>query len=125
MRITSYKELLALAFCLLGIFLLAWSLSGFAQRYGVAPRFSQGPANAISGKSGGDAVTYSIKEIVDAHLFGKAEQKQQVVDQAPKTQLKLNLLGVLATDNSDYARALIQVQSKKMQAILTPILTIQ
>lgn len=117
MRVTNYKEFLALSVSLFGISLVVWSVWGFIDRSGIVAQSNGGKSASTAAKEERVMpVTYNVKTIVDAHLFGKAEQKQQTVEQAPKTQLKLNLLGVLATDNSDYARALIQVQSNKMRA---------
>lgn len=116
MRLTNFREFIALSAALFGIFLLVWTLWGFVQRQGIATRSNQDSAALVGGEDQDKAAPYSIEGIVAAHLFGTAETKQPSVAEAPKTKLKLNLLGVLATDNSDLARALIQVQSKKMRS---------
>ena len=57
---------------------------------------------------------YQVKEIVQAHLFGQPAQAiEPVLAEAPETKLKLVLIGVLASDNTTLARALIRVNAKK------------
>lgn len=57
---------------------------------------------------------YEVDTIVQAHLFGQpAQAAKPVPAEAPETKLKLNLIGVLASNNATFARALIRVNAKK------------
>ena len=116
MHLTNYKEILAWPLLLCGVGMIVWAVWDFAYRSGL-PGFSVDgePALQISNEIRSKPLTYKVENIVAAHLFGEPVKARQNVDQAPKTKLKLSLLGVLATDNDSYARALIQVQSKKMR----------
>ena len=116
MHLTNYKEILAWPLLLCGVGMIVWAVWDFADRHGL-PGFSVDgePVLQISNEIQSKQLTYKVENIVAAHLFGEPEKTKQDVDQAPKTKLKLSLLGVLATDNDSYARALIQVQSKKMR----------
>lgn len=116
MPLTNYKDILAWPLLCAGIGLIVWAVWDFTYRYGL-PGFSVNsePAVQISNDIRSKPPTYKVENILAAHLFGKRERTKQAVEQAPKTKLKLSLLGVLATDNDSYARALIQVQSKKMR----------
>ena len=116
MGVTTYKELLAASVAVFGIVLIVGSMWGFIERYRITMQPDENTDSLVTSDSASKSVNYQIQTLVDAHLFGTAEQKQPSVEEAPKTKLKLNLLGVLATDNTDYARALIQVQSHKMKA---------
>lgn len=57
---------------------------------------------------------YRVDDIVRVHLFGDpiAEAAAEVVV-APETKLNLNLIGVLASDDSRLARVLIRVNANK------------
>ncbi|MDJ0957654.1 MAG: type II secretion system protein N [Arenicellales bacterium] len=116
MHLNNYKEILAWPLLLGGVGLIVWTVWDFVDRHGL-PGFSveSEPVLKISNEIRSKSLTYKVDEIVAAHLFGEPAKAKQNLDQAPKTKLKLSLLGVLATDNDDYARALIQVQSKKMR----------
>lgn len=106
---------------LAGVGLIVWTAWGFVNRF-YPEWLGRPPAteSAISDAGGAQArsPTYNVQTIVGANLFGKTETKAapSVVQQAPETKLKLNLLGVLASANSEYARALIGVQSKQLKA---------
>ena len=57
---------------------------------------------------------YRVDTIVQAHLFGQpAKATEPAPAEAPETKLKLDLIGVLASDNASFARALIRVNAKK------------
>ena len=116
MYLINYKEILAWPLLLCGIGMIVWAVWNFADRYGW-PGFSDDsePVLQTPNQTRSESLTYEVETIVAAHLFGEPEKIKQDVHQAPKTKLKLSLLGVLATDNDSYARALIQVQSKKMR----------
>lgn len=116
MGITRYKELLAASVAMFGVILIVGSVWGFIERYQTTRQLKEGTDLSVTSESTAKSVNYRIQTLVDAHLFGTPEKTQPIVEEAPKTKLKLNLLGVLATDNTDYARALIQVQSHKMKA---------
>lgn len=113
---TNYKQLLAWPLLLCGVGVIIWTVSGFADRYELLGlSINKDPIVPVSNEHRSE-VTYNVDRIVAAHLFGEPKKAKQQLGQAPKTKLKLILLGVLATDNDSYARALIQVQSKKMRA---------
>ena len=116
MHLTDYKEVLAWPLLLCGLVMMIWAIWDFADRHGW-PGFSTDsvPSRQISNETQSEPLTYKVETIVAAHLFGEPEKAKLNVDQAPNTKLKLSLLGVLATDNDSYARALIQVQSKKLR----------
>lgn len=60
-----------------------------------------------------------IKQIVNAHLFGvaqKAKPVQQVVE-APKTRLKLTLIGSVQSDSGAMSRAIIQTKGKQQSVV--------
>ena len=116
MRFTNYKELLTWPLLLFGAGMIVWSVWDFTDRYGMPGlSTSKESTESASNQRASKPLTYRVENIVSAHLFGEPKKMKQDVDQAPKTKLKLSLLGVLATDNDNYARALIQVQSKKMR----------
>jgi len=55
---------------------------------------------------------YRINDIIAAHLFGTtAANPVKTVTAAPETRLQLKLLGVVASDDEQYARALIGLAS--------------
>ncbi len=59
------------------------------------------------------AAEYRIDDIIAAHLFGTtAATMVKTVTEAPQTRLQLKLLGVVASDDEQYARALIGLASE-------------
>jgi general secretion pathway protein C len=59
------------------------------------------------------AAKYRIDDIVAAHLFGTAAATpDNTVTEAPQTRLQLKLLGVVASDDEQFARALIGLASE-------------
>lgn len=60
---------------------------------------------------------YNISELINAHLFGEPPKQEVVqITEAPETKLRLNLLGMIASNDHQYARALISVNSNKLNA---------
>ena len=117
MQLTNYKEILAWPLLLFGAGMIVWAVWDFTGRHGLPGFYADSePTLQISNEIRSKPLNYKVENIVAAHLFGEPTKAKQDVDQAPKTKLKLSLLGVLATDNESFARALIQVQSKKMRA---------
>ena len=101
---------------LAGLGILLWVCYDFVSRY--RPQWlGQGPprpaviATTIDQQTG--PADYDLPAIINAHIFGKpVEEKTAVVQQAPATTLKVNLVGVLSSDDERYARALISVGSR-------------
>lgn len=114
-----YNKLAAMLLLAAGIGLIVWSTWGFVDRYyphllgQSADRHTEIVASAQNQlKPSG----YNVNEIVSAHLFGKADQPvAKKTDNAPQTKLKLKLLGVLASKDEHYARAMIEVSSKGLK----------
>lgn len=105
---------------LTGLGLIAWVAWASVERYypSLLGRSGEQAANVqVSQATQRPNAGYKIHTIVAAHLFGAAAQKVvEAPTQAPETKLRLNLFGVLATSDADLARALIQVESKRMKA---------
>jgi len=101
---------------------LAWSVHDGAQR--VLPGYwlssaSEG-ASAGEGESvAGPAVRkfeYDAARIVNAHLFGQVRRPaESQVTRAPETKLRLNLIGLIASADERFARAIIGVNNSKMK----------
>ena len=103
-----------------GLGLILWSGWGFVDRHfpGLLGRLQVTDLVAAdSTDQRAKPAVYNVDRIVAAHLFGIADQKKVAnrTDDAPQTKLKLQLIGVLGTGNEDYARAMIQVESKGMK----------
>jgi general secretion pathway protein C len=70
-------------------------------------------------QGGGPAVSidYNVEEIVAAHLFGDASASKEPEPrkvEAPETKLRLSLVGLIASADSQFARALIEVNRGKV-----------
>lgn len=75
------------------------------------------PVRVASSSGATGPVAYSLPNIVNAHLFGiEVKKKKPKIEQVPETKLKLSLLGVFGSTSTDYARALIRVNSKQTKA---------
>jgi general secretion pathway protein C len=117
---TDYSKLIALLLIASGLGLIVWSGWSVLERHYPQLLGGSGGGSSVQVKTtlGREKLAqYSVNEIVAAHLFGKADaenlpQKTQI---APETKLKLKLLGVVATDDEHYARAMIEVSSKGMK----------
>lgn len=72
---------------------------------------------AASGDAGA-SMQYDVDRMVDAHLMGRPQDDENSVDieQAPETKLQLRLMGMIASANEQYARALIGVNSRDVGA---------
>lgn len=111
------RNFIALTFLLAGLAMLVWSAQSFVlthyphwvgrsvDRSSITASQSQVPARA----------QYKLKEITSAQLFGATKKVAPKVEKAPETKLKLKLFGVLASDQDEFARAMIQVASKQMK----------
>lgn len=103
----------------LALMLLAWSAYYAAQR--LLPAWRTGDAIEASGTAvgSGDAITpgdYDLSQIVDAHLFGQAQKQAKVATtHAPETKLQINLLGLIASPDEAFARAIIGVGGAKVR----------
>lgn len=115
MVLASQAKLISTSLLLLSVLILAWTLYSTIQRVvfhsslGSTPApTSQAGANPRSG-----AASYNVKQIVSAHLFGRAEDANQAsrVTRAPETKLRLALLGVVASEKPELARAVIGVNA--------------
>ncbi len=62
-------------------------------------------------------LNYSVPTIIHAHLFGVASSPADPdVVEAPETKLRINLMGLVASANSNLARAVIAVDGSKAKA---------
>ncbi len=88
--------------------ILVWVLYAVGQRF-IPALSSPGDAAPVAAKPAAEtpAEDYRLNQIIAAHLFGVAPKQQPVVQQAPETRLRLTLLGVMASDLDDNARAVI------------------
>ena len=58
-----------------------------------------------------------VDHIVAAHLFGRADQdKTELTKKVPETKLQLRLMGMIASADQRYARALIEVNSRQVNS---------
>ena len=87
------------------------SLAGFLGLRGGNDVSRRGPDTTDS-QTGTHSPGYDIDRIISAHLFGET-RKQETVDvvQAPETKLQLRLMGLIASADERYARALIGVNA--------------
>lgn len=113
------NKILALVMMVTGFGLIGSVGWGVVERH--YPQLLGKPANKDKGvlvkatvPQDAQAPVYRVNDIVNVHLFGdpKKESAPEVVE-APETKLKLNLIGVLASNNERLARALIRVNAKK------------
>lgn len=67
---------------------------------------------AVPDRPAGNHTEYSIRDIINAHLFGVPEKapEHEVVN-APRTKLRLSLAGSISSNNPRFAIALIQVNA--------------
>ncbi len=104
----TYRNYLPTVSLLAAILILAWVLYDVGRRF--VPALSSA-RNAAPTQVASDAKTpsedYRLNQIIAAHLFGVAPKQQPVVQQAPETRLRLTLLGVMASNRDDNARAVI------------------
>lgn len=72
----------------------------------------------LSPGSGRTENEYDIDNIIAAHLFGDPSAETETADtaSAPETRLQLKLLGMIASSDQRYARALIGVDSRNVSA---------
>ena len=115
MVLASQAKLISNSLLLLSVLRLAWTLYGAIQR--VVFHSSLGSAPAPTGQAAANprsgATSYNVKQIVSAHLFGRAQDENHAsrVTRAPETKLRLALLGVVASDKRELARAVIGVNA--------------
>ena len=114
---TSYNNLFAIILTASGLGLIGWTVWGYTDRnYPELAGYVAEPAVPATGGIPNNSASYNIQSIVSNHLFGSAKVKVAAnIQQAPQTRLRLNLLGVLASSNIAYARALIRVESKTVK----------
>jgi general secretion pathway protein C len=104
----TYRNYLPTVSLLAAILILAWVLYDVGQRF--VPAWSSARnAAPVKVKAGAKTPSedYRLNQIIAAHLFGVAPKQQPVVQQAPETRLRLTLLGVMASNRDDNARAVI------------------
>lgn len=77
-----------------------------------------GQRGAVAAGEGEASLQYDVDGIIAAHLMGRPPADDQPVNvaQAPETRLQLRLLGMIASANEQYARALIGVNSREVGA---------
>lgn len=73
---------------------------------------------AAAAGEGHASLQYDVDDIIAAHLMGRPPADDEPVDvaQAPETRLQLRLLGMIASANEQYARALIGVNARQVGA---------
>lgn len=112
----NYNRLMALLLLASGIGLIIWSALGFVDSHypHLLGKHGNGGVVIESAANKPRATDYNVSKIVAAHLFGKADQQKVVqrTTNAPQTKLKLKLIGVMASEDENYARAMIQVNAK-------------
>jgi len=72
--------------------------------------FQTNEPSASSGRA-----SYDFNRIVQAHLFGKKEVEAAQPTHLPETKLRLDLLGMISSADSHYARAMIAVNSRNVK----------
>ncbi|MGA8259973.1 MAG: type II secretion system protein N [Arenicellales bacterium] len=73
--------------------------------------------SAIRAAPGAGNARENVDRIVAAHLFGKADEKKaELTRKAPETKLRLRLMGMIASADQRYARALIEVNSRQVDS---------
>ena len=110
----SQARLISFGLLGLALLILGWALYGtvqtvlFHSSLRTAPPPQQAAARVKPVTSG-----YKVKQIVNAHLFGRAQARETTsrVTQAPQTKLRLALLGVVASNKPEFARAVIGVNA--------------
>lgn len=113
----NYNRLIALLLLVSGLGLTVWAGWGFVDRHypNLLGRHASSEGTVVKPVSRATRSTdYNVNKIVAAHLFGKADEVAVVQKTivAPETKLKLKLIGVMASEDQDLARAMIEVSSK-------------
>ena len=116
----NYSRLFATLLLAAGLGLIAWTGLGYIDRYfpQLLGKHAVEEGVVVNAQtSASRPMTYNVNKIVSAHLFGKADQKvvAKTVTAAPQTKLKLKLIGVMASEDQNMSRAMIQVNSKGMK----------
>jgi len=93
---------------------LAWVIwSGWLRYEGLRAQTSPSTDVGVRPAPIAVAAKYQVDDIIAAHLFGTtAATPDNTVTEAPETRLQLKLLGVVASDDEQYARALIGLASE-------------
>jgi general secretion pathway protein C len=114
-----YNKILAMLVMTAGLGLIVWTASGFIDRNYPELLGHSGETEPLIKPANGNPSrprSYNVQNIIRAHLFGKSkEAAPSIVQQAPQTKLKLDLLGIMASANTAYARAMIRVNSKRLK----------
>ena len=104
--------------CFLALSVLLWTAYNGAEQI-LQPARSGGDAAGASSMNRSSNIDnpnrqYQISQIIQAHLFGKAQEPTaKRVVQAPETRLRLNLQGLIASGDKRFARAIINVNGAK------------
>ncbi len=104
----TYRNYLPTVALLAAILILAWVLYDVGRRF--IPALSSARDTApvqITPDAKTPSEDYRLNQIIAAHLFGVAAKQQPVGQQAPETRLRLTLLGVMASNRENNARAVI------------------
>ena len=112
------RNLIAIVFLLAGVGMLVWSAQSFVLAHYPqwVGRSADRSSTTVAQSQAPVAAQYKVKVITSAHLFGVTKKKAgPKVEKAPETKLKIKLFGVLASDQGELARAMIQVASKQMK----------
>jgi general secretion pathway protein C len=100
---------------LLLVAVIAWQLSALTWSLLPSPQPDISPLPALGASSGGPAggadLQRDLQAVIQAHLFGKAEERKDapppVVAEAPETTLSLTLQGTLAAERGEESLAII------------------
>lgn len=103
----------------LALVLFAWSVHYGTQQLLPGWRTSEPVEEPGTGGAGHDVNTpgeYDLSRIVEAHLFGEEQKQARVATtHAPETKLQINLLGLIASADEAFARAIIGVGGAKIR----------
>lgn len=101
----------------LALILFAWSVHYGSQQLLAGWRTSEPVSEP--GTAAHDVNTpgdYDLSRIIEAHLFGQEQKQAQVATtHAPETKLQINLLGLIASADEAFARAIIGVGGAKVR----------
>lgn len=107
----------------IGVFTLAlaallWTAYDGAQR--LFPDWRADTAKGTTAANGSLNTTapeaqYDVSKIIAAHLFGNPQAPAEEPASVPETKLRINLMGLIASSDERFARAIIGVNDSKVQ----------
>lgn len=109
----------AAALFALALILFAWSVQYGTQQLLPGWRTSEPVSEPGTAGAAHDVNTpgdYDLSRIIEAHLFGQEQKQGRVATtHAPETKLQINLLGLIASADEAFARAIIGVGRAKVR----------